>query len=233
LRAVDYGDYDKIITLATVEEGKLSARLRGVRKQSSKLRFAGGAFCFAEYILNGADGNYLVTNCSAVELFAPLYENIERMYAAYAVCEFLDKFSEGGEEIGALMSLALKSLKTLAYGSENSALVLDWFFVNALRICGYGMSFSVCARCSGDSKITGLSYKLGGGVCNACIDDTTALLHPAEINILRILSKSNCSDLRIMKFEDADVLGCLYALKGYLMYIYAKPASALEQFLNI
>lgn len=51
LRAADYGENDKILTLLTAEYGKISAAIKGVKKPSAKLKFAAQPFCFAEYIL--------------------------------------------------------------------------------------------------------------------------------------------------------------------------------------
>jgi len=48
LRACDYGENDKIVTLLTSDRGKLSAGVKGVKKAGAKLRFAAQPFCFAE-----------------------------------------------------------------------------------------------------------------------------------------------------------------------------------------
>ena len=50
LRAADWGEYDKIVTLFTAERGKLSAALKGVKRAGAKLKFAAQPFCFAEFV---------------------------------------------------------------------------------------------------------------------------------------------------------------------------------------
>lgn len=47
LRACDYGENDKIVTLLTSDRGKLTAGVKGVKKAGAKLRFAAQPFCFA------------------------------------------------------------------------------------------------------------------------------------------------------------------------------------------
>ena len=49
LRAADYGESDKMVTLLTADRGKIGAALKGVKKAGAKLRFAAQPFCFAEY----------------------------------------------------------------------------------------------------------------------------------------------------------------------------------------
>ena len=51
LRAVDYGENDRIATLLTAERGKIGAALKGVRKAGAKLRFAAHPIGFAEGVL--------------------------------------------------------------------------------------------------------------------------------------------------------------------------------------
>ena len=48
LRAVDYGENDKILTLLSAEEGRITAGIKGVKKAGAKLKFAAQPFCFAE-----------------------------------------------------------------------------------------------------------------------------------------------------------------------------------------
>ena len=40
LRTADYGEYDRMLTLFTLQKGKLSAAAKGVRRAGAKLRFA-------------------------------------------------------------------------------------------------------------------------------------------------------------------------------------------------
>ena len=51
IRATDYGENDKILTLLTAERGKISAGIKGVKKAGAKLKFDAQPFCMAEYVL--------------------------------------------------------------------------------------------------------------------------------------------------------------------------------------
>ena len=233
IRAVEYGESDKILSLFSIEEGKISARIKGVKKANSKLRFAAGSFCFGEYILSCSDKGNTVINCTPIELFSPLYDDIVKTYAGYTVCEFLDKFCEEGEENANLCVTVLKSLKEIAYGEAEIPLVIIWFFINALKLSGYAMNFAVCAKCGEHGNVDGFSFKLGSGVCSECFDDTTKALSPAESNILRILTKSDIDILKNMKFESNDINNALRLFKQYVEYLYSKKADAFEQLVKI
>ena len=61
LRATDYKENDKLLTLFTPSLGKITAGIRGVKKAKAKLNFAAQPFAFCEYILAERGGRYTVT----------------------------------------------------------------------------------------------------------------------------------------------------------------------------
>ena len=64
IKAIDYKENDKILTLYSLEKGRLSANIKGVKKPKAKLKFASEPFCFAEFILAEKLGKYTVINAS-------------------------------------------------------------------------------------------------------------------------------------------------------------------------
>ena len=50
LQSEDSGDADRIITLLTLDEGKVRAKIRGVKRNKAKLAYASFPFNFGEYI---------------------------------------------------------------------------------------------------------------------------------------------------------------------------------------
>ena len=145
IRAVDYGENDKILTLLSAEEGKISAGIKGVKKPNAKLRFAAQPFCFAEYILVKRGDKYTVINCSECESFYDLRTDINKFYAASAVCEAANALSFEGSECSQLFSEAVNTLAAMCAGEESKALIS--FLVRALRLSGYGLSADRCSEC--------------------------------------------------------------------------------------
>ena len=47
IRAIDYKDNDRILTLYSLEKGKITAGIKGVKKAGAKLKFASEHFFFA------------------------------------------------------------------------------------------------------------------------------------------------------------------------------------------
>ena len=87
LRAVDYNENDKILTLLTAEKGKISAGIKGVKKAAAKLKFAAQPFCFAEYVLSSRGDKHTVINATECESFYDLRTDINKFYAASSAVE--------------------------------------------------------------------------------------------------------------------------------------------------
>lgn len=81
IRASEYKDNDKLLTLFSPERGKLTAGIKGVKKPNAKLSFAAQPFAFSEYVLAEKNGRYTVMNAYLYDGFYPLRTDILRYYA--------------------------------------------------------------------------------------------------------------------------------------------------------
>ncbi len=170
LRAADYGENDKIVTLLTADRGKIAAGMKGVKKAGAKLKFAAQPFCFAEYVLASRGERNTVVSASLHDGFYPLRERLDAYYAAVCVLEACDKLVLGetaeadGREI--LLS-AVHALSGIAEG--DSAFLLIRFLTEALALSGFPLRADVCAACGkplGDRL--GFDFKDGAFCCAEC-----------------------------------------------------------------
>lgn len=169
LRAVDYNENDKILTLLTAERGKISAGIKGVRKAAAKLKFAAQPFCFAEYVLSCRGDKYTVINASECESFYDLRCDINKFYAASAAIEAANALTFEGDECREIFYECVKTLSEMCGGEESLALVR--FLLFALRISGYGINAENCVLCG--AKLSGadkLKFDMDSGsfTCAEC-----------------------------------------------------------------
>lgn len=184
LRAADYNEYDRILTLLSPGFGKITAGIKGVKKPAAKLKFAAQPFCFAEYILTRKGDKYTVINCSESESFYDLRTDICKFYAASAVCEAADALSFEGDECAEIFSACIKTLSEMCTGDEGLPLIKFLIFV--LRKSGYEVSAENCALCGAD--LTGaekLRFDMDAGAftCYGC--GTGAGASAVTYNVLR------------------------------------------------
>ncbi len=167
LRAADYKDADKILTLLTPSAGKLTAGIKGVKKSGARLAFDAQPFSFCEYVLAEKNGRNTVTSAYQHDGFFPLRTDITRYYAACAVAEIADELSAEGSENEALFIAAAQALRSLAYGEENEtpAEALCSFLLTALFEAGYMIDLDGCGACGNEIE------KRAGAEKSACYFD--------------------------------------------------------------
>ncbi len=145
LRAVDYGENDKILTLLSAEEGRITAGIKGVKKAGAKLKFAAQPFCFAEYVLAQNGNRYTVVQASECESFYELRTDINRYYAACAVCEAALALTYEGDMEKSVFGDSVRALSDMCRGDEGLALIS--YLLKALRRSGYGVRLDDCTEC--------------------------------------------------------------------------------------
>lgn len=169
LRAADYGEYDKILTLLTAEHGKISAGIKGVKKAGAKLRFAAQPFCFAEYILSMRGGRYTVINASENESFYDIRSDIMKFYAASAVSEAAQSLTYEGADCSQIFTESIRTLSEMCTGDECDALIK--FLLFALKISGYGIALDNCTECGAElvnSEKLRFDADVGAFTCYEC-----------------------------------------------------------------
>lgn len=175
LRAADYKENDRLLTLFTPSRGKLTAGIRGVRKPNAKLSFAAQPFCFAEYVLAERGGRYTVTAAYLYDGFFSLRTDIVRYYAACAVLEVSGALLVEDGECEPLFIAAVEALKSLSLTDGDAAEVFLSFALTALHEAGYMLDLDGCGICGGEVKGS-VYFDFGAGyfTCPSCASGVRA-----------------------------------------------------------
>ena len=147
VKSVDYNESDKIVTLCSVENGKVTAKLKGVNKITSKLKYAGQPFCFGEYRLVGKGGKYIIAECKQIESFSCLSKDLKNYYAGFAILKVLSDFSAENVSNPTLTFYAVKALKAIAFDGMEPLRAFNKFVYHALAELGIDLDFRNCAVC--------------------------------------------------------------------------------------
>lgn len=237
LKSVDYADNDKILTLFSLEQGVISAKMRGVKKAGAKLKFAAEPFCFAEYILTG--GNLkTVTNASLTDSFYPIRENIFKFYAASAATEFVLKFCPENAVSPGLFFETIRFLKSLAYSELPPDVLLLAFLLHALKEIGYSLRFGDCAGCGEPLGRVFFDFSTGCGYCENCRTESSVEISPVTYALLRKVSSFDLGSVTKKDILDLGVADNYYvrALKlsaKYLRTVAKDEPKSLKEFLKM
>ena len=187
LRAVDYNENDKILTLLSAERGKISAGIRGVKKAAARLKFAAQPFCFAEYVLAVRGGKYTVINASENESFYDLRTDVNKFYAASAVSESAMALTYEGDECRGIFYAAVKALSEMCGANESEALIS--FLLSALQQSGYGVRADGCLICGAPLEDEErLKFDMDTGAFTCCGCGTGSGASGTTYNVIRKLS---------------------------------------------
>ncbi len=169
LKHIEYGEADRILTLFTLEKGKIQAIAKGVRKMHS--RKAGHLEPFTKVLLYLAKGRNLlvVTQAEALQTFPAIRANLElTAYAAYVV-ELLDRFTYEEGENRQLFNLLTDTFNRLEKDPHPTT-VVHYYEIRLLDLLGYKPELNVCAACGKKIEAVDqyLSAASGGVLCPVC-----------------------------------------------------------------
>lgn len=169
IKAVNYKESDKILTVFTLEKGKITVAARGVRKANSKSRGLAEPFCFAETVVAEKSGRYTASEVNVFDCFYDLRLDLKKYYSGLCALEFTDAFFPEETVSERYFALLVEFLQGLCKTTEPYVILAE-FFGDALKVVGYGVGFAACARCGND--IVGESYFSAvdaGIVCSDCV----------------------------------------------------------------
>ncbi len=146
LKSVDYKENDKILTLYSLECGKIVAGIKGVKRFGAKLKFAQEPFCFAEFILSEKGGKYTVIGATFLDNFYNLRLDLEKYYTSAIIGEILLSLVEDGFADEKLFSTSINAIKNICY-QKNERLTLSLYLKEVIEILGYDLQVPTCINC--------------------------------------------------------------------------------------
>lgn len=146
LREVDFGDYDRYLTVLT-EYGRKSEILHKNARRGKKQNPAARQFCYSELILSERGGRYALRDADLVHSFFSLAGDIERYALACYLAELAGAVTGPDEDSPAVSRLLLYALHALEGGKRDPALVKAAFEWRVLAESGYAPDLNACGVC--------------------------------------------------------------------------------------
>ncbi|MBP9761876.1 DNA repair protein RecO [Candidatus Saccharibacteria bacterium] len=137
LSRVDYGEADKIITVLSDDQGKLSLMAKGVRRVKSKL--AGGIELFSTSEISYIPGRGSIDTLVSARLvkhYGSIIQDMERTMLGYELIKLLHKVTEDSPE-EQYYQLLEQTFFSLDRGIVSVELVRSWFLAQLLRLSGH------------------------------------------------------------------------------------------------
>ena len=147
LREVSYKESDKILTVLTAEEGKLTVSARGCRKKGSPLAAPCQLLCWSEIVLYEYQGRWAVKEAASERQFRGVRDDLDKLALACYFAEVAETLALEDMPAPELLSLILNSLHALDKMDKPLPLVKAAFELRAMCISGYEPLLDGCAVC--------------------------------------------------------------------------------------
>jgi DNA repair protein RecO (recombination protein O) len=207
----DIAETDRIYVIYTLENGKVKAIAKGVRKPHAKLASSLETLTLSDITIVKNRGMGKIAGSIAENVYLDLKGNSETLletFRAVALFEKLVDFENKDEEIFELLCSYLEGMNEVAKKQddlEKSRLLYLGFCVKLLDYLGYRIEASKCViggcRLEGDRHY--FSPKHGGVVCCDCATDEMKMLAITKnsIKIMRIFFQNKMHSLQKLKVE--------------------------------
>lgn len=193
LRTRAYGESDRIVTLLTDLQGKITGIAKGAK--NSRRRFAGTLEPFlrvriAFRVRPHSDLAFLL-RCELMHVFRGFGRDLERFAAGSYVLELTDRMVLGRESGHEIYRLVDETLTRLDADGPSEPL-LRAFELHLLAATGYAPTLDSCRSCGREleTDVTYLTTGRGGFVCRGCIrpDEPVRPVDTAAVRALAALA---------------------------------------------
>ena len=203
LREVNYKESDKILTVLTRDNGKMTLSARGCRKKGSAIAAASQLLVWSEMTLYEYQGRWAVKEAATDRDFAGVRGDIEKLALGCYFAEVGELLAVEELPSPELLSLLLNSLHALDKLDKPLPLVKAAFELKAMCLAGYEPILDGCAICGCQPEQP--QFHLSEGVlhCAACRDEVgegiSMPLPPAAVEAMRHVAYGDPK--RLFSFE--------------------------------
>ena len=196
LRESKYKEADKILTLLTANEGKITVKARGAMRKSCKYCAAAQMLCYSDMTLFGNKGRWSINEAETIEQFLSLRQDIEKLSLGVYFAEMLEAVSDEDIPNPEILQLGLNSLYALSRGMYTPRHIKAVFELRLMCLSGFEPDLYGCTAC-GEEKPTDTLFSIKGGVihCRSCA--------PGSVGISMPISGETLDAMRYICFADA------------------------------
>ncbi len=235
LREVRYKEADRILTLLTDTEGKLTVKARGALRKSSRTAAATQQLTYSEMTLFGNRGRWTVNEATVKEGFGGLREDMEKLALGAYFAECMDALSVEDQPEPELLQLGLNCLYALSRGLYAAEKIKAAFEMRLMCLSGYTPELTACAVCGKEPDQPVLSLDYGRVCCRACSGGMgeRAALDPDALQAMRFLCTAPPRQLLSFQLADASLLRLADAAENYLLRRTERGFSTLDYWKKI
>lgn len=235
VRAMDYGEGNKIISLYTREAGKMSVMARGAKKMNSRYAAVAQLFTYGQYVVYKSRMGSMGTLNAAeiVRSHQKLREEIRLAAFAAYIAEMYEKLLPELEPNPVLFEQLLAAFLALEQGKE-PAILANIVEMKMLALSGYMPELNACVSCGAEQGEWAVSAVSGGLLCPRCRGKDAAAIPVAgaTLKLLRLFQRVDLRSIGSIEVKPATMLQlkrCMSSLMDAYLDVRWKSRSFIEQ----
>lgn len=181
------GEADRLLTVLTRDQGKLSLLAKGVRKSASRKAGHVEPFTHVELLVARGRNMDLVTQAETIAAHRHVREDLWLSGWAYYLVELADAFTQDDDPNPLAFDLLLETLGRLDAGQE-APLAVRYYELHLLALAGYQPQLFRCVHCDAllQPETNYLSLERGGALCPKHGVNHTGTV-PLSLPVLKVL----------------------------------------------
>lgn len=170
LRETAYKESDKILTVLTKEQGRLTVSARASRKKGGGVSAVSQLLVWSEMTLSEHNHRWTLSEGETLEEFRRVRSGLETLALGSYLAELTELLTDEGIPDESMYELLLSALFTLERTDRPLPLVKAAFELSALRQGGYCPQLTRCTVCGGEPREPRLVPSQGIVCCARCAE---------------------------------------------------------------
>lgn len=168
LSTMPIGDYDKRLSILTLQKGRISVFVRGAKRPNSPFLGCSQPFCFGDFTLYQSRSSYYVAKAEIQNYFGELRSGLEQVSYGLYFCELAEVMTEEENDAKSILKLLYQSLRALSKGTIPAVLIRRIYELKLLYLEGQGPQVFECVHCKATNDLKAFSIRRGGMLCETC-----------------------------------------------------------------
>lgn len=168
LSAMPISEYDKRLVILTKQRGKITAFVRGARKQNSAYLAGSQPMAFGEFTMYQGRNSYTITGIKVTKYFAQDMTDIDKMSYGMYFLELADYYGREGLEAGDILNLMYLSIKALQSEQIPDRLIRIIYELKMMVLNGEYPDMFSCSNCGREIDLDVFDRYGNGVLCSKC-----------------------------------------------------------------
>ncbi len=233
LRKMDLKEADELVTLLSLDNGKIKAIAKGIKKSRSRNVGNLELLNLVEIYLIPGKQFEIVTQVKVIESFQELKADLEQITVLYYLTELIDKLVGENESVPEIFTLLEDFLN---WFKDNPQSALKDFYQRVLelkliQILGFAPEVYACVKCRkklGEKEQKQFNLSLGGILCERCGETREGIPVSNEaIKILRLIESPDFHFGIKLQVKESDQKVAEHSIQKYLHWVLARELKTL------